>query len=599
MITIFKDLFHKDQPVYVSVDKVLTAIRNGKYKDKIHQIRQEDDKSTRARLKNGLMCVCFSGRFKTRRDSDLIEHSGLVVLDFDHLKDVQKTKDEIIKDPYTFAAFISPSGDGLKVLVKIPPKKEDHEHHYYALIHKYPNLDSTSKNLSRVCFASYDPELYYNPDSDVFTEKGRVVETTRKQYVEAQETDHLKLSIAADMIRMSADGNKHHNLIRASRLVGGFIAGGLVEEHEAVRVLQSEINQKDINDFKRACKTIGDGIEYGKKSPIYADDYRRKVQEIRESEIIVEDEPPKDVVFLNDVRDKIKYSYKHGTSRGETTHFPYIDYHFRHKRGEVTLMHGIGNHGKSQLLLQLLLVKAVKNGYKYAVFSPENMPEDEFYKELIHTLVGESPEKFHTNQMSESSLDSAMDYLHEHFFLVYPKDDAPTPQYINTRFRELLIKKGIDGCVIDPYNQLDNDMTKKNNREDQYISMFLTAAKRFAVEHNLFYYIITHPRGNLNKDGVDYECPNVFDLSGGAMWNNKCDNILVAHRPFYTSDKNNTEVHFKSQKIKKQKLNGIPGDVTLFFDRMTARYYQTDGYNPLGSQETTQESAEEIEKLPF
>ncbi len=603
MVTIFKNIYDKDNPVYVPVEKVLSAIHKGQYKNKIHQVRQEKDKASRARIKNNLVSVCFSGKFKKRYDADIIQHSGFVILDFDHLKDVQKTKDEIIKDPFTFAAFVSPSGDGLKVLVKIPAKKEDHEAHYLALMNKYPDLDSTSKNISRVCFVSYDPELYHNPKSDVFTKKGKIKETVRREFTEAQRTDYAKLNIAADMIRMSTDGDKHHNLIRAARLIGGFIAGGLVEEHEAVRVLEQEINQKDINDFKGACKTIQDGIVYGKNSPIYENNHKEKIKEIRNSEIIIEDEPPKDVVFLNDVRDKIIYSYTHGTSRGETTHFPDIDNHFRHKRGEITLMHGIANHGKSQMLLQLLLVKAVKDGYKYGIFSPENMPEEDFYKDLMHPLVGKSPEKHHVNQMSLRERDDAMDFLHEHFFLVYPKDDAPTPQYINSRFRELLIKKGVDGCVIDPYNQLDNDMTKKNNREDQYISMVLTSAKRFAVEHNLFYYIVTHPKGNLSKDGVDYECPNVFDLSGGAMWNNKCDNILVTHRPYNTSDKKDTEVHLKSQKIKKQKLNGIPGDVILFFDRLTARYYQVDGYNPLGEKIQGQIDAfagiPEGEPLPF
>ena len=218
------------------------------------------------------------------------------------------------------------------------------------------------------------------------------------------------------------------------------------------------------------------------------------------------------------------------------------------------------------------------------------MPVEEFYKDLIHAYVGKSPEKFHKNRMSQDELTQAMGFIGDHFFLIYPDDQAPTPEYMNVRFRELLIKQGIDGCVIDPYNQLDNDMSKKNNREDQYLSMFLTNAKRFAVENDLFYYIITHPKGNLSKEGLDYECPNVFDLSGGAMWNNKCDNILVTHRPFYTSDKISTDVHFKSQKIKKQKLNGIPGDVSLSFDRMTGRYYQMDGYTPLSPEDKKEES---------
>jgi len=598
IVTIFRDIYEKKNPFYRPVETVLKLIKDGKYANRIHQLRNTTEKAERERIKKSLVSICFCGKFTERFDDKITHHSGLAILDFDHVKDLPKLKEEICKDEYTFAAFVSPSGDGLKVLVKIPADIKNHEAHYIGLMNKYPDLDSTSKNLSRVCFVSYDKDLYHNPNSKVFTEKGEIKVTTERRVIEAQRTDYAKINIAADMIRNSVDGEKHHNLIRAARLIGGFVAGGMVEEHEAVRVLENEINQKDIGNFTAACKTIQDGIEYGKKAPIYEETYRQRVQEIKHEEIIIKDEPAKDLVLLNEVRDKIIYTYEHGTSRGETTHFHDIDEVFRHKRGEITLMHGIGNHGKSQLLMQFLLAKAVKDNYRYGVFSPENMPVEEFYKDLMHSYVGRSTEKHHFNRMSMEELEKAMTFVNDHFFLIYPEKDDPTPEYINHRFRELLIKHSIDGCVIDPYNQLDNDISKTGGREDQYLSIFLTKAKKFAVTHNLFYYIVSHPKGNLKKDGVDYECPNVFDLSGGAMWNNKCDNILVTHRPHYTSDKTSSEVHFKSQKIKKQKLNGIPGDVSLSFDKMTSRYYQLDGFNPMGEKKSVPDIDEDIE-MPF
>jgi len=584
IVTIFKDIFDKENPVYRDVSVVLGAIKTGKYKAKIHQIRNTQEVETRRTLKTSLVSICFSGKFKKRYDNQLTQHSGLVILDFDHVENLQEKKEQLCKDNYTFAAFVSPSGDGLKVLVKIPAEKENHEAHYLALIDKYPELDTTSKNVSRVCFISYDSEIYINKDSEVWTKKASV---KKKEHVEKREptrTDYNKLQTAADMIRNAVNGEKHHSLIKASRLCGGFIAGGLVEEHEAVRVLQYEINNKDIDNFKGACKTISDGIEYGKTSPIHEENYKTSLQKILKEDIIVEDEPARDVILCNEVKDKILYTYNNGTSRGETTHFPEIDYCFRHKRGEITLMHGIGNHGKSALMLQLLLVKAVKDNYKYGVFSPENMPAEEFYKDLIHSYVGKSTEKHHENQMNMMELERAMEFINDHFFLIYP-EDTPSPEYINHRFRELVIKHGIDGCLIDPYNQLDNDIMRTGGREDQYLSTFLTKCKKFAVEQDLFYYIIAHPKGGLKKEGGNYECPNVFDLSGGAMWNNKCDNILVTHRPYYTSDKSNPEVHFKSQKIKKQKLNGIPGDVVLTYEMYEARYIQENGFSPLDKTE--------------
>jgi hypothetical protein len=228
------------------------------------------------------------------------------------------------------------------------------------------------------------------------------------------------------------------------------------------------------------------------------------------------------------------------------------------------------------------LAKSINDGSKWAVFSPENMPEREFYKDLIHTYIGKSPESFHENRMSRQELEKGMSFIKEHFFLIVPQNDIPTPDYIHNRFREFIIKLNVCGCIIDPYNQLDNDLLKFGGREDQYLSAFLSKSKRFAIENDVYYVIITHPKSGLKKGNTgDYEMPNVFDLSGGAMWNNKMDNILLTHRPFYTSCNENTTVMFGSQKIKKQKLNGVPGMVELKFDRFKNRFYEQDNKSPI------------------
>lgn len=586
-VSVYKDVFDKTSQLYYDVDVVLKVIQNGKYKDKIHQLRQTTEKDLRSRIKQGLVSICFSGTFESRYDSKIIKHSGLVVLDFDHVQNLDELKKAFKADPYTFAAFISPSGDGLKVLFKIPDNKKDHSEHYLGIVDyckskEYPELDTTSKNLSRVCFVSYDSDLYINKDSKIFTEKKKDI---LKTITEAQTTDFAKLNLCCEMIRNSTDGNKHHNLIKASRLAGGFIAGGYVEEYEAVRILESEINMKGPDNFKLACKTIQDGIEYGKQEPISKEDWKKAYEKAQKTEIIIEDEPAKDVILCKDVQDKILYTFKHGTSRGETTYFPDIDNIYRMKRGEVTLFHGIPNHGKSAFVYQLALVQAVKSGKRWGVFSPENIPEEEFYKDIIHSYIGKSTEPHHFNVMTEAELQKGIDFVHEHFYLICPENDLPTIEYMNNRFRELIIKHRIDGCIIDPYNQMENDIMLKGGREDQYLSWFLTQSKRFAVENDVYYFIITHPKSGLQKEGGNYECPGVYHLAGGAMWYNKCDNIVCIHRPFFYTDPQNNIVLVKSQKIKKQKLNGRPGMIELKYDTFEARYYQSE-FSPLSNKPT-------------
>ncbi len=226
------------------------------------------------------------------------------------------------------------------------------------------------------------------------------------------------------------------------------------------------------------------------------------------------------------------------------------------------------------MMLQLCLIKSIKEDVKWGIFSPEQNPPIDFYKDLIHSYIGKSTESYHTNQMTDEEYERGMDFVNDHFFFVYPKDESPTPNYINERFSELIIKHKISGCITDPFNQLDNDYGK-NGRDDIYISGYLSTEKRFALINDVYKIIIAHPKGNLtlNKAG-NYECPTEYNLAGGAMWANKCDNLLATYRPFYTQEKSNPSVEFRSQKIKKQKYVGIPGTVPLHFDIFSNRYIE-------------------------
>ena len=121
-ITIFKDIKDTSQPFYRDVGIIVERIREGASQEIVRAIRLEKDKEKRNQLKQTLPAICFSGKFTKRNDASLIEHSGLICLDFDGYESdklLLEEKERITKDRYTYAVFISPSGLGLKVLVKI------------------------------------------------------------------------------------------------------------------------------------------------------------------------------------------------------------------------------------------------------------------------------------------------------------------------------------------------------------------------------------------------------------------------------------------------------------------------------------------------
>jgi hypothetical protein len=176
IVTIYKNILETQTFFHRDIEEVFERIRTGKSKELIEKIRLEPDKQKRNILKKNLPSICFSGKFETRAAKSLIEHSGVICLDFDQFKtekELKKQRDFLEKDKYTFALFTSPSGDGLKCLVKIPAEKENHKEYFLGLMDYYncPNFDKNTSDVSRVCYESFDSKIFINKNSELFVNK--------------------------------------------------------------------------------------------------------------------------------------------------------------------------------------------------------------------------------------------------------------------------------------------------------------------------------------------------------------------------------------------------------------------------------------------
>jgi len=595
-VTIFENIRKVDKPYHLSIDRIIQRIKAGRSSIVVNKLRECEDEKQKKEIKKQLPAICFSGTFSRREDKSLIKHSGLIAVDFDHLEDrFDELKERLKKDKHTFILFRSPSGDGLKLIVKIPDDVRTHSFSAAALTDYYGDekLDEF-RDVSRVCFESFDPDIYHNPDADVFTtlKEEKIIKQSIATTEVIYDYDIVVSNIEKWMDSKGEyyqDGNKHKFLVKIFAACNRFGVPLLNAKQMIAFKYQNKATAVDPKEIHIIADKIYKNFS-GSACTAHFDRAGKPIDTVTKKELVYDaidiSLPIADVIYLDNVRDSMLRSFKTGKSQGETTHFKLIDGHFRWKRGELTLMHGIMNQGKSTMIMQLCLMKAVFDGYKYGVFSPEQDPPDDFYDDLIHMYIGLNTQFGYANQMTEEDYIRGMDFIKDHFFYIYPENDSPTPDYINSRFIEVIKKHKVDGCVIDPYNQLDNDVKKTGGREDLYLSAFLSQQKRIAQQYQIFMIIIAHPKGNLSKNSSgDYEKPNVYDLSGGAMWSNKCDNVLCTYRPYYTSDYERRDVQFTSQKIKKQKLCGVPGTVDMIFKRGVLRYYEMNGQvemnNPL------------------
>lgn len=228
MITYFKTINETDKPYHIDIDRAIDRIRDGSSKELIGKVRLEVDKGGRNQLKKQLPAICFSGTFSDRRDSSIIDHSGIMCLDFDGFRDEQhlhSKRVELMQDEFTYCLFTSPSGDGIKTLVRIPKDAKNHKKYFKSLEKYYAcdEFDTSCKNISRVCYESYDPDLYVNELSSVWKDMENETEfvTKSKATIKISDSNEIirRLSLWWDKKYGMVQGQKNNNLfILASAL---------------------------------------------------------------------------------------------------------------------------------------------------------------------------------------------------------------------------------------------------------------------------------------------------------------------------------------------------------------------------------------------
>jgi hypothetical protein len=259
-ITIFRNIKETDTPFHRGVEHIIERIKNGASKELVKRIRLEQKKAERNELKKKLPAICFSGKFIKRNDSSIQEHSGLICLDFDGYeknKELLQDKENITKSPYTYSVFISPSGKGLKVLVKIPQDIDNHVNYFNSLQNHFNNdkFDVTCKNLSRVCYESYDPLIYHNENSSVWDKIEEKEYTEKHQYRDAPTipiTDENRiveiLSVWWQKKYPMNEGQRNHNCYVLASAFNDFginksLAGYILSNYQTSDFNEAEINR--------------------------------------------------------------------------------------------------------------------------------------------------------------------------------------------------------------------------------------------------------------------------------------------------------------------------------------------------------------------
>ncbi len=192
--------------------EVLNDIKTGVFKNQVEEIRaalHQGDNHLGDSLKKQLQGFTTSGTFSNGRKAQLIEeYSNMLVIDIDKLSPDQlsHSKNLTMLAPYTFASFVSPSGNGLKIIVKVDCPKEHHDQAFKQVAEYYQQtlyieIDQSGKDISRLCFMSYDPDCFIKENAEVFhVDVAQVAqpEPPKEKPQAVKSTAHSLTSVATD-----------------------------------------------------------------------------------------------------------------------------------------------------------------------------------------------------------------------------------------------------------------------------------------------------------------------------------------------------------------------------------------------------------------
>jgi len=561
MITIFEDGYNITSPHYISIDTALERIKSGKSKETTLNIRSETDGSKRDKLKLSLPSVLFHGEFKTevekeyksgrrkgekyksfREDESITKHSGFLVLDFDKCDTISKVN-QLKADPYTYACWVSPSGNGVKALIRCAPDLELHYNFYDAILERYPELDTTSKSVSRLCFESYDPDIYVNKDSKVWEDviiarKPKEI----KEYVPSKR-NYKAFDTAVSMVRSSYDGIKHDTLIKAAKLLSGFFAEGTVNEDEAFMVLRGEIQAKGVKDMAGAEKAILDGFEYGKSQPIYKTVNQQNLSYTQSISRIDTVDLSKFIVSAKSIdADSEEYFNSEG-NKWRGLGLPQLDAYLPWRDNCFQTVTGGKGAGKTTLMLYLFAQDSWINGTRRFIRSYEN-DAMELQNEVIGFLCGDNAEWAY--KKDRAAYNKANEFFHHHFtILKFPPD---TNFFQITDYAAQLNSQGTHSqLVIDPLFKVpETDDYAKNKRIASYCEPFATDVMSLIIS--------MHPNGSTQRAGGQ---PKDLDAEFGAVYSNAADITTTMARDYKDKDPSvRNTVNFAIDKVRSKKLFG-------------------------------------------
>ena len=297
------------------------------------------------------------------------------------------------------------------------------------------------------------------------------------------------------------------------------------------------------------------------------------------------------VYTANELKGNLTSLRKEGIKKGAWTGFDSLFDKYSMKKGSTTYIYAGAHQGKSQFGFELMMNLAEYSGWKWAVYSPETGSPTEVFAELMWVYLRKPFLINDTITATDEETEKALEFINEHFYIIDSGLQDLSIEGFYTAVEEIeqdhFIK--IDGCFVDPFTEIKTDVSV-GVRDDIAIGQILTRIRKHSSDKDYHTIVTVHTKHQQAKykNGVPYvDKPTMNDIAGGMQWSRKGMMIINVWRcPFGLEDSNGIPYEPNQVEVTvvkaKPKIVGKLGKVTLFYDKLTNRYYE---YNDQGKKQ--------------
>lgn len=291
------------------------------------------------------------------------------------------------------------------------------------------------------------------------------------------------------------------------------------------------------------------------------------------------------IYTANELRDSLTTLRNEGVKKGAWTGFNTLFDKYSVKRGSTTYIYAGAHQGKSQFGFELMMNLAQYSGWKWAIYSPETGSPTEVFAELMWVYLRKP---FLVNDKvtaTDEETEAALQFINSHFYIIDSGLQDLTIEGFYTAVEKIeqdnFIK--IDGCLVDPFTEIKTDVSQ-GVRDDIAIGQILTKVRKHSADKDYHTIVTVHTKHQQAKykNGVPYvDKPTMNDIAGGMQWSRKGMMVINVWRcPFGLEDGNGIPYEPNQVEITvvkaKPKIVGKLGSVTLYFDKLSNRYYELD-----------------------